>query len=266
MSKGTLEPTLYHVQGRDYATVPAENDQEAAKDEQTKEEEEVSQMNEEKQEVSTSTNELSTKEEVQEVKRFDSIEQIGAVAGVIEEESIKEVGVQENENLELSSAAEVTKEECSETGKQTEDVVSEVNEVAEDAPNKSTLVEALQVDLPEKQRKMKHAESPVTPEKSSELTVETETISDLTSQRIEVKEQVKAETQIEEKPLGSNGSETRNLISKEEISEAGNEHKDADGAHGIVQDDISNKKVKRKSEKSANAYQFSVFSFAFIPF
>lgn len=172
---------------------------------------------------------------------------VGAIKGV----SIKEAAFQENESLELSSAAKVTAEDCSEKDKQAEDVVSAGNAATLDTPNESTPVDALKVESPENESKKDYAESPSTFEKSSELTAETEMISDLMSRRSEVAEQVQAETQTKEKPLESTDSGIRNWISEEEIVEVGKESGNAGVADEIIQDDFSNEKVIRESETFA---------------
>ncbi|KAK4785150.1 hypothetical protein SAY86_001839 [Trapa natans] len=206
--------------------------------------------NEKNEDVSGSSNELSIKEEAQEGHGFDSIEQTGALVGIIADESIKEAGIREIKDPGSSSIEEVKKEESVEKVEKTEDVVQPANEAAETTQHRSSPVEALQVDPLEKDSKMEHAESLVTSDKSSEVIVETEMISDLTSQRSEVTEKVEVESHIKGRTLGSKDSETRSLICKGETVEAGEEYQDAGGEHDIIHEDISNKKNEEECGKA----------------
>lgn len=204
---------LFLVQEKDFGTASTEQKEVAIKDELTREENE---------EVSTSKIELLTKEE----------------------QAIPE----------LSSAAEVAKKEHIEKDEQIEDEVSAANEATEDIShgeddNRSIPVEAQKLEPPEKGSKREYTESPSTIEKSPELTLETETTSDLMSQKSEARERVDLETQTEVRTLGSNDSEIRSSVFEEETVKAGEQCKNAVGADDIEPVDIQNEKVEKKNIK-----------------
>ncbi|XP_031383133.1 uncharacterized protein LOC116197209 isoform X12 [Punica granatum] len=237
---------------KDCSSVSAEYDEAAVHDEPTKEE-----ILETKR-VSASTSELSIKEEQDISKEHDeekvvSMEQSGTTVEVIKEEDVTDSILQENESLKLSSSAEVTKEDCIEKDKQVEDIVSAATEATEDTrheedEDRSAPVEAQKLDTLEKESETENADSTI--EKSLELIVETETISDLMSQRSEVTENVEAENQTEENTLGPKDSEIRSSISEEETVEVGKQDENAIEADGVIQDKISDEKDDGKHGKS----------------
>ncbi|PKI79163.1 hypothetical protein CRG98_000455 [Punica granatum] len=133
--------------------------------------------------------EVDGRESIKHVIKEDSVpEQSGTTVEVIKEEDVTDSILQENESLKLSSSAEVTKEDCIEKDKQVEDIVSAATEATEDTrheedEDRSAPVEAQKLDTLEKESETENADSTI--EKSLELIVETETISDLMSQRSE---------------------------------------------------------------------------------
>lgn len=143
----------------------------------------------------------------------------------------------EQSNIALNKGSQGTAEteprfgdkECIEKDEQIEDEVSAANEATEDMPgeedeDRSTLVESLKPEPPEKDIKTGSAEFSLAIEKSSDLTIETKMTIGLMSQKSEITEPVEFETHSEEKLQGSKDSEIRSWIFKEETAEAGKEN------------------------------------------
>ncbi|KAK4760303.1 hypothetical protein SAY87_005196 [Trapa incisa] len=170
-----------------------------------------------------------------EVKDELSTKQLEAILEIHEEQKVELVG--------LSSDAEVAKEDY--IGK---DEVSAANEASGDISHqeddyKGTPIEALELESPKKEGKREYNESPSIIEKSNpELILETETATDLISQKSEIKEQVELETKPEDRTLGSKDSEIRSLPFKDESVDTGKECKHTFRADNIIHDDIQNEK------------------------